>query len=51
MSRTAVFGEKVIERSRELVREARTARDLRKALSVVLPAVCDEFLPFLLLDA
>jgi len=40
MSRTASFDGEVVEKSRELVESAETVRDLRKGLSVLLPAVC-----------
>ena len=40
MGRTAKFDQEVLERSRELVHSARTARELRTGLSVLLPAIC-----------
>lgn len=40
MGRTAKFSQEVLERSRKLVDSARTARELRTGLSVLLPAIC-----------
>ena len=40
MSRTANFGEAIVQRAREHVGGARNAREIRAGLSVILPALC-----------
>jgi transposase len=40
MPRTAQFTEQVVEAAQQIVRKARTARELRKGLSVTIPKEC-----------
>ena len=40
MARTAEFNDDMVHASRQVVQEAKTARELRSGLSVLIPKVC-----------